>query len=68
MYRFLLRLMGHGFSLQTELEVEVHSLKASLEEYVAGSNREGVQGAHLNPLGLFLEPPGPLLEPPGPLS
>jgi hypothetical protein len=26
-----------------------------------GSNRWGVQGAHLNPLGLFLEPPGPLL-------
>ena len=32
MYRILLRLMGRGFSLQTELEVEVHSLKASLEE------------------------------------
>jgi hypothetical protein len=30
-------------------------------EYRAGSNRSGVQGAHLNPLGLFLEPPGPLL-------
>ena len=27
----------------------------------AGSDREGVQGAHLNPLGLFLDPPRPLL-------
>ena len=26
-----------------------------------GRNRSGVQGARLNPLGLFLEPPGPLL-------
>jgi hypothetical protein len=31
------------------------------EEYDPGRNRWGVQGAHLNPLGLFLEPPGPLL-------
>ena len=27
---------------------------------VAGRNRQGVQGAHLNPLGLSLTPPGPL--------
>jgi hypothetical protein len=30
-------------------------------EYRSGRNRLGVQGAHLNPLGLFLEPPGHLL-------
>jgi hypothetical protein len=32
---------------------EVHELGS-----VAGSNRSGVQGAHLNPLGLFLNPLG----------
>ena len=31
------------------------------ERRASGRNRQGVQGAHLNPLGLFLEPPGPLL-------
>ena len=36
-------------------------IAASRRRGCSGSNREGVQGAHLNPLGLFLEPPGPLL-------
>ena len=27
-------------------------------EFLSGRNRQGVQGAHLNPLGLFLNPLG----------
>ena len=38
-----------------------HTLVELMEEYDSGSSREGVQGARLNPLGLFLEAPGPLL-------
>ena len=36
-------------------------LVAILPGGLPGRDRQGVQGAHLNPLGLSLEPPGPLL-------
>jgi hypothetical protein len=32
--------------------------KFSFNSLAAGSNRQGAQGAHLNPLGLFLNPLG----------
>jgi hypothetical protein len=58
--------MGHkalsrfGEFVETFTEM-VCTAQEFVRECHAGRSRQGAQGAHLNPLGLFLEPPGPLL-------
>ena len=47
----------HASNFQGTVPSTIGNL-TSLRSFATGSNRWGVQGAHLNPLGLFLEPPG----------